>query len=69
MSGLQQNTRQLAFDWGEAGEAQPDPSEGREPRSASANTGALAQGLMRLRLCEPPGADPHAGWCGGRGQR
>ena len=46
MSGVQQNTRQLAFDWGEAGEAQPNLSEGREPRSASANTGALAQGLI-----------------------
>ena len=26
----------------------------------------------RLRpgnLCEPPGADPHAGWCGGRGRK
>jgi RNA-directed DNA polymerase len=46
MSGVQQNTRQLAFDWGEAGEAQPNLSEGREPRSASARRGALAQGLM-----------------------
>jgi RNA-directed DNA polymerase len=46
MSGVPQNTRQLAFDWGEAGEARPGLSEGREPRPASARTGALAQGLM-----------------------
>lgn len=46
MSGLRQNTRQLAFDWVEAGEAQPGLSEGREPRSASDGKGTLAQGLM-----------------------
>ena len=37
---------QLAFDWGAAGAAQPGPSEGSEPSSASDRTGTLAQGLM-----------------------
>lgn len=46
MRGWQQNSRQLAFDWEKAGEARPDPSEGSEPSSASASTGALAQDLM-----------------------
>lgn len=49
---MRQNTRmrdkrcQLAFDWGAAGAAQPGPSEGSEPSSASDRTGTLAQGLM-----------------------
>jgi RNA-directed DNA polymerase len=43
---MRQNTRQLAFDWGEAGEAQPDPSEGSSPPPAPDRVGTLAQGLM-----------------------
>lgn len=43
---MRRNTRQLAFDWGEAGEAQPGPSEGSNPQLAPERTGALADGLM-----------------------
>jgi RNA-directed DNA polymerase len=41
-----QPPRQLAFAWEEAGEAQPEPSEGSRPRTASEPGGALATGLM-----------------------
>ena len=37
---------QLAFDWEEAGEARPEPSEGSHPRAAPSRAGALAQTLM-----------------------
>ena len=40
------HNRQLAFDWGEAGEARPGPSEGSNPDLAPARAGALADGLM-----------------------
>jgi RNA-directed DNA polymerase len=43
---MRQNSRQLAFDWGEAGEAQPDPSEGSPPPPAPNRAGTLAQNLM-----------------------
>lgn len=43
---MTQNTRQLAFDWGEAGEAQLDPSGGRSASSAPDRQGTLAQSLM-----------------------
>ena len=43
---MRQQTRQLAFDWEEAGEARPEPSEGSPPGSAPNRAGALAQTLM-----------------------
>jgi RNA-directed DNA polymerase len=43
---MRQQTRQLAFDWEGAGEAQPGPSEGSNPPPAPGRTGALAAGLM-----------------------
>lgn len=43
---MRQNPRQLAFDWGAAGEAQPSPSEGSPPAPAPDRTGTLAHGLM-----------------------
>ncbi len=43
---MRQNTGQLAFDWGEAGEAQPDPSGGSPPPPAPERAGTLAHGLM-----------------------
>jgi RNA-directed DNA polymerase len=43
---MRQNPRQLAFDWGEAGEAQPGPSEGSSPSPAPDRPGTLAHGLM-----------------------
>ncbi len=64
-SGMRQNTRQLAFDWEAAGETQPRPSQGSMPPATPCSQGTLAHGRLRLR--ESPGADPHAGWCGGRG--
>jgi RNA-directed DNA polymerase len=41
-----QPTRQLAFAWEEAGEAQPESTEGSRPAAASEQAGALATGLM-----------------------
>jgi len=43
---MRQKTRQLAFDWEEAGEARPDPSGGSPPFPAPDRTGTLAHGLM-----------------------
>jgi RNA-directed DNA polymerase len=43
---MRQNPRQLAFDWGEAGEAQSVPSEGSPPPPAPDRAGTLAHGLM-----------------------
>jgi RNA-directed DNA polymerase len=43
---MRQNTRQLAFDWGEAGEAQPGPSGGSPPSPALNPMGTLAQSLL-----------------------
>ena len=43
---MRQKTRQLAFDWGVAGEAQPDSGEGSTPPSMPDRSGALAQALM-----------------------
>lgn len=43
---MRQQPRQLAFDWGEAGAARPDPGEGSAPAPAPDRTGALAQDLM-----------------------
>lgn len=43
---MRQQTRQLAFDWGEAGAARPDPAEGSPPAPAPDRAGALAQDLM-----------------------
>jgi RNA-directed DNA polymerase len=43
---MRQNPRQLAFDWGEAGEAQPGPSGGSPPAPATDRAGTLAHGLM-----------------------
>ena len=42
------NSKQLAFDWEEAGEAQPGPSEGSSPPPAPNRSGTLAQGLMEV---------------------
>ncbi len=41
-----EDSRQLAFDWEVAGEAQPEPSEGSMSRPALERTGALAEGLI-----------------------
>lgn len=43
---MRQQPRQLAFDWGEAGEARPDPGEGSPPAPAPDRVGALVQDLM-----------------------
>lgn len=43
---MRQPSRQLAFDWGEAGEAQPDPGKGSAPAAAPDRAGTLAQDLM-----------------------
>jgi RNA-directed DNA polymerase len=43
---MRRNTRQLAFEWEGAGEAQPGPSEGSNPPSAPERAGALAASLM-----------------------
>jgi RNA-directed DNA polymerase len=43
---MKQNTGQLAFDWGEAGEAQPGPSGGLPPSPAPDRAGTLARGLV-----------------------
>src|SRR5687768_14543140 len=42
---MRRNTRQLAFDWEEAGEAQPASSEGSNPPLAAERAGALASNL------------------------
>jgi RNA-directed DNA polymerase len=44
--GKRQNTRQLAFVWGEEGEALGDSGKGFTPALASGREGALAGGLM-----------------------
>jgi RNA-directed DNA polymerase len=41
-----QPTRQLAFEWEEAGEAQPEPTEGSRSATAPEQAEALATGLM-----------------------
>jgi len=41
----------------------PDP--GAPLRFAKEQLGALNARLRLGMLWEPPGADPHAGWCGG----
>ncbi len=51
--GMRQNTRQLAFDWGEVGEAQPDSGEGSPPAPAPDRRVALAQGLMEEVVAGP----------------
>lgn len=43
---MRQHFRQLAFEWGEAGEAQPSPGEGSPPPAAPDQTEALVQDLM-----------------------
>jgi RNA-directed DNA polymerase len=43
-----QPPRQLAFVWEEAGEAQPEPTEGSRPAAAPEQAGALATGLMEV---------------------
>jgi len=43
---MRQHTRQLAFDWEEASEVSPAPSEGWTPTAAPERAGALADGLM-----------------------
>lgn len=43
---MRQNPRQLAFDWGMAGEAKPEPGEGSNHSSAPKQKETLAQGLM-----------------------
>jgi hypothetical protein len=64
------SNEQLAFRWEGEGEAQATFREGSMRASAPKEPGTLAEGIctLRLRRREPPGADPHAGWCGGRGQ-
>jgi RNA-directed DNA polymerase len=44
--GRPQQTRQLAFAWDEAGEAQPKPAQGREPLAAPCSAGPDTPGLM-----------------------
>ena len=74
VSGWRQNTRRparvcLAFVTEEEGEAFWGRIKG-----LTAFGGRLFRSLAArfvhawLVLCEPPGADPHAGWCGRRGQ-
>jgi RNA-directed DNA polymerase len=41
-----QPSRQLAFEWEEAGEALPEPAEGSRPLAATEQKGVLATGLM-----------------------
>ena len=43
---MRQQPRQLAFDWGEVGEARPDPVEESPPGPAPARPGPLAQTVM-----------------------
>jgi RNA-directed DNA polymerase len=50
---MRQKTRQLAFDWGGEGEAQPDPGQGSPPHSLPARAGALAQALMEEVVTGP----------------
>jgi RNA-directed DNA polymerase len=45
---MRQNTRQLAFDWEAAGEAQPSESGGPSPPPAPDPTGTWAQGLIEV---------------------
>ena len=42
----EQKTRQMAFDYKEAGEACPGRSEGHQATAAPSGPGTLAQGLM-----------------------
>ena len=44
--GRSRKTRQLAFAWGEAGEAQPNSTQGREPTAAPSTQGPDEPGLM-----------------------
>src|SRR4030042_3152742 len=41
----------------------------RPPRSTLFPYTTLFRSLRSACLWEPPGADPHAGWCGGRGRK
>lgn len=50
---MRQQPRQLAFDWGEAGEARPDSGEGSPPAPAPDRAGALAQDLMEEVVSGP----------------
>ncbi len=50
---MRQKTRQLAFDWGGTGEAQPDPSQGSPPPPLPDRAGALAQTLMEEVVSGP----------------
>jgi len=50
---MRQQTRQLAFEWGKASEAQPDAGEGSPPSSLPDRAGALAQGLMEEVVSGP----------------
>jgi RNA-directed DNA polymerase len=50
---MRQQPRQLAFDWGEAGEPQSAPGEGLPPAPAPDRTGALAQDLMEEVVSGP----------------
>ena len=48
--GKRQNTRQLAFAWGEGGEALGDPGKGSAPVLALDREGALAGDLMEAEV-------------------
>lgn len=52
-TGMRQQSRQLAFDWGETGEARPDPGEGSPPAPVPNRAGALAQDLMEEVVSGP----------------
>jgi len=49
---VERKTRQLAFDYGEAGEACPGRGEGHQATAAPCGAGTLAQGLMEA-VVEP----------------
>jgi RNA-directed DNA polymerase len=49
---VERKTRQLAFDYGEAGEACPNRGEGHQTTAAPPGAGTLAQGLMQA-VVEP----------------
>ena len=60
--------RQLTFDWSDEGEALERSNKGLNRELASTGAGALALYGACVSVNRPV-RDPHAGWCGGRGQQ